>query len=339
MRIAVDAFGGDNAPDEVIKGCIKAVSDTDCDIILVGDENIVKQKLEAFGYTGNRITVKHATEVIDFNESPTEAIAKKRDSSLIVALKLCKDGDADAVVSAGSTGAYLAGAFRYLGRIKGIKRPALTAFVPNVNGGISVMVDVGANADCRPEFLDQFALMGSLYAEKVLKIEKPKVYLLNNGTEEHKGNEMTQKAYQLLKENDKINFCGNIESSDTINGIADVIVCDGFSGNMVIKSIEGTAKTLFKLIKKSFKKNLLTKISAGIMLPHLKGIKSMLDSSEIGGVPLLGVDGVVIKAHGNANEKAFCNAIKSAVTFAETGLNDELKAYLCEKAESEAKEE
>ena len=335
MRIAVDAFGGDNAPDEVIKGSIKAVSEVDCEVILVGDEETIKNKLSAFGYAGDKISVKHASEVIDFNESPTEAIAKKRDSSLVVAIKMCKDGEADAVVSAGSTGAYLAGAFRYLGRIKGIKRPALTAFVPNINGGVSVMVDVGANADCRPEFLDQFAVMGSLYAERVLKKYNPKVYLLNNGTEEHKGNEVTQKAHQLLKENEKINFCGNIESSDTINGIADVIVCDGFTGNAVIKSIEGTAKTLFKLIKKSFMNNLLTKISAVVMKPHLKDLKSMLDSSEIGGVPLLGVDGVVIKAHGNANEKAFCNAIKSAVTFSETGLNDELKAYLCQKEEIE----
>lgn len=335
MRIAVDAFGGDNSPDEIIKGSVMAASHADCEIILVGDENIIKNKLEEFGYSGDKITVHHASEVIDGEDSPVEAVRHKRDSSMVVALKLCKNKEADAVVSAGNTGAYFAGAFRTLGRIKGIKRPALTAFMPTVNKTKSVMMDVGANADCKPENLEQFGQMGSLYAEKILGIENPKVYLVNIGTEEHKGNDLSQKAYVMLKENQNINFCGNIESRELTSGIADVIVCDGFTGNVIIKSIEGTASALFGLIKKSFMKNFATKLSALMMKPHISELKSMLDYSEYGGVPLLGIDGVVIKAHGSSDAKAFENAIKSAIVFSETGLNDELKMLYSTKKETE----
>ena len=325
MRIAIDAFGGDNAPDEIVKGSIEAAKSKKYDIILVGDENILNAKLKEFGYSGDNIFVKHASEVIDVCEEAVKAIRTKKDSSMVVALNLCKTGEADAVVSAGSTGAYLAGAFRILGRIKGIKRPALTAFIPNINGGFGVITDCGATSDAKPEYLAQYGQMGSLYAERVLGIENPKVYLANIGTEESKGNELYRNAHELLKENENINFCGNLETRDLTLGIADVIICDGFSGNMVIKTIEGTATSIFKLIKKSFLKNLLTKICAAIMLPKLKGIKSMLDSSEQGGVPLLGIDGIVVKAHGNSDANAFCNAIESAAVFAKTGINQELK--------------
>ena len=325
MRIAVDAFGGDNAPDEVIKGSIKAAESKKYEIILVGNEEIIKSKLEEYGYNGENITIKNATEVIEVSEEPVKAVRAKKDSSLVVALGLCKSGEADAVVSAGSTGAYLAGAFRILGRIKGIKRPALTAFMPNVIGSIGVITDCGATSDAKPEYLAQYAQMGSLYAEKVLGIDNPKVYLANIGVEEGKGNELYRNAYTLLKENKNINFCGNLETRDLTAGIADVIVCDGFSGNMVIKTIEGTASALFKLIKKSFMENLLTKLSALVMKPKLGKIKALLDSSEYGGVPLLGIDGVVIKAHGNSDAKAFYHAIESASVFAETGVNDELR--------------
>lgn len=325
MQIAVDAFGGDNAPDEVIKGSIKAAESKKYEIILVGNEEIIKSKLAEYGYSGENITIKNATEVIEVSEEPVKAVRAKKDSSLVVALGLCKSGEADAVVSAGSTGAYLAGAFRILGRIKGIKRPALTAFMPNVIGSIGVITDCGATSDAKPEYLAQYAQMGSLYAEKVLGIDNPKVYLANIGVEEGKGNELYRNAYTLLKENKNINFCGNLETRDLTAGIADVIVCDGFSGNMVIKTIEGTASALFKLIKKSFMENLLTKLSALVMKPKLGKIKALLDSSEYGGVPLLGIDGVVIKAHGNSDAKAFYHAIESAAVFAETGVNDELR--------------
>lgn len=333
MRIAVDAFGGDNAPDEIVKGCIQAVSNIDCEIILVGDETTLKNKLVQAGFTGEKITVRHASEVIDGEDSPVDAVRHKRDSSMVVALELCKNGEADAVVSAGNTGAYFAGAFRVLGRIKGIRRPALTAFMPTVNNTKNVMLDVGANADCKPEILEQFAQMGSLYAEKILGIQNPKVYLVNIGTEEHKGNELSQKAHALLKENKSINFCGNIESRELTAGFADVIVCDGFTGNIIIKAVEGTASALFGLIKNSFMKTAATKLSAAIMKPHLKALKSMMDYSEYGGVPLLGIDGVVIKAHGSSDAKAFENAVRSAVVFSETGLNDALKALYVKNAE------
>ncbi len=339
MRIAVDAFGGDNAPDEIVKGSVRAAQNLNCDIILVGDEAILQQKLQEIGYCGNRITIHHATEVIGGEESPVEAIRHKRDSSMMVALKLCKNKEADAVVSAGNTGAYFAGAFRVLGRIKGIRRPALTAFMPTVNQTKSVMMDVGANADCKPEHLAQFAQMGSLYAEKILNIENPKVYLVNIGTEEHKGNELSQKAHELLKANSNIHFCGNIESRELTTGFADVIVCDGFTGNVIIKAIEGTSSALFGLLKKSFLKSVTTKLAALMMKPHIKSLKSMLDYSEYGGVPLLGIDGVVIKAHGSSNAKAFENAIKSAHVFAETGLNDELRMLYAQSTETEKSEQ
>lgn len=335
MRIAVDAFGGDNAPDEVIKGSIEAAKCGKYDIILVGNEEIINSKLKEFGYSGNNISVKNATEVIEVSEEPVKAVRAKKDSSMVVAMNLCKAGEADAVVSAGSTGAYLAGAFRILGRIKGIKRPALTAFIPNIHGGVGVITDCGATSDAKPEYLAQYGQMGSLYAEKVLGIKNPKVYLANIGVEESKGNELYRNAYELLKANEHINFCGNLETRDLTVGIADVIVCDGFSGNMVIKTIEGTATSLFKLIKKSFLENLLTKLAAAVMLPRLKKIRSLLDSSEQGGVPLLGIDGVVIKAHGNSDAKAFCHAINSAAVFAETKINEELKALYSVSAASE----
>ena len=332
MRIAVDAFGGDNSPDEVIKGSIEAAKNKKYEIILVGNEEIIKSKLSEYGYSGDNITIKNATEVIEVSEEPVKAVRAKKDSSLVVALGLCKSGEADAVVSAGSTGAYLAGAFRMLGRIKGVKRPALTAFMPSVSGGIGVITDCGATSDAKPEYLSQYAQMGSLYAEKVLGIENPKVYLANIGVEEGKGNELYRNAYALLKENENINFCGNIETRDLTAGIADVIVCDGFSGNMVIKTIEGTASALMRVIKKSFMESALTKICALVMKSKLKKVKALLDSSEYGGVPLLGIDGVVIKAHGNSNAKAFYHAIESAAVFAQTGVNEELKKLYSEVA-------
>lgn len=336
MRIAVDAFGGDNAPDEIVKGSVQAVLNLNCEIILVGDETILKNKLAQAGYSGSKITIQHAFEVIDGEDAPVDAVRHKKDSSMMVALSLCKNGEADAVVSAGNTGAYFAGAFRVLGRIKGIRRPALTAFMPTVNNTKSVIMDVGANADCKPENLEQFAQMGSLYAEKILGIQNPKVYLVNIGTEEHKGNELSQKAHALMKENKNINFCGNIESRELTAGFADVIICDGFTGNIILKAIEGTASALFGLIKKSFMKTLATKISALMMKPHIKELKSMLDYSEYGGVPLLGIDGVVIKAHGSSDAKAFENAVRSAVVFSETGLNADLKALYAQQQDQDA---
>ncbi len=333
MKIAVDAFGGDNAPEEIIKAAVKAANLSPDEIILVGDETKIKTLLEHETYPLDRIFVHHASEVIETGDSPVESIRKKKDSSLVVALSLVKSGEADAVVSAGNTGAYLAGAFRLLGRMKGILRPALTAVMPTIENP-GVILDVGANADCRPEHLVQFAHMGAIYAQQALHIDNPRVALLNIGAEEAKGNSLTKETHALLKE-ENLNFIGNIEPRDVPFGMADVIVCDGFTGNVVIKLIEGTASALFKMLKGVFYKNTATKLSAAVLKPGLKTVKAKMDYSEYGGVPLLGIDGVVFKAHGSSDAKAFCNAILAAGEYAKSGVNDKIRTTLTVAKESE----
>lgn len=332
MRIAVDAFGGDHAPEAIVKGCAIAATKISDEIILVGDETKIKELLAQENVPAGRISIRHASEVIETGEPPVEAIRKKKDSSLVVALQLVKNGEADAVVSAGNTGAYLAGAFRFIGRMKGIKRPALTTPMPSVKN-VGVILDAGANVDCRPEFLLQFAHMGAIYAENVLGIENPRVALLNIGAEEAKGNSLTKETYGLLKEA-SLNFIGNIEPRDVPYGAADVIVCDGFTGNVVIKLIEGTASALFTMLKAVFYKSFITKLAAMILKPGLKTIKAKMDYSEYGGVPLLGVDGVVFKAHGSSNAKAICNAVCAASTYLAAGVNDKIKEALLSQAET-----
>ncbi len=329
LRIAVDAFGGDNAPEAIVKGCVQATAKTSDDIILVGDETKLKELLAGENVPEGRITIRHASEVIETGEPPAEAVRRKKDSSMVVAIQLVKNGEADAVVSAGNTGAYLTGAFRYLGRMKGIKRPALTTPMPSVKD-VGVILDAGANVDCRPEFLLQFAHMGAIYAEHVLGIKNPRVALLNIGAEEAKGNSLTKETYGLLKEAD-LNFIGNIEPRDVPYGMADVIVCDGFTGNVVIKLIEGTASALFTMLKGVFYKSIITKLAAMILKPGLKSIKAKMDYSEYGGVPLLGVDGVVFKAHGSSDAKAICNAVCAASTYLSAGVNDKIKEVLLSK--------
>lgn len=332
MRIAVDAFGGDNAPEAIVRGCAIASTKISDEIILVGEETKIKELLAQENVPAGRISIHHASEVIETGEPPVEAIRKKKDSSLVVALQLVKNGEADAVVSAGNTGAYLAGAFRFIGRMKGIKRPALTTPMPTVND-VGVILDAGANVDCRPEFLLQFAHMGAIYAENVLGIKNPRVALLNIGAEEAKGNSLTKETYGLLKEA-PLNFIGNIEPRDVPYGAADVIVCDGFTGNVVIKLIEGTASALFTMLKAVFYKSFITKLAAMILKPGLKGIKAKMDYSEYGGVPLLGVDGVVFKAHGSSDAKAICNAVCAASTYLAAGVNDKIREALLSQTET-----
>jgi len=334
MKIAVDAFGGDNAPVEVVKGAVMAVNKFDCDVVLVGNENKISSLLENEEYPKDRISIKHASEVVENDDKATLSVRKKKDSSMIVALNLVKDGEADAVVSAGNTGAYLTAAFMVLGRIPGIKRPALAPCMPNKNG-MSVIIDSGANVDCKPEYLVQFAHMGSIYCENVLGVKSPKVGLVNIGVEEKKGNALVKETYALLKEEKDINFIGNVEAREVPGGPADVLVCDGFSGNIVIKLIEGVAITLFDMLKEAFYKNPLTKVAAMILKPGLKTIKKSMDASEYGGAPLLGVDGPVIKAHGNSNAKAIHNAIKSAMLFAETNVNEKIREFLNSSADEQ----
>ena len=337
MRIAVDAFGGDNAPCEIVKGAVMAVNKFDVDVILTGDETTIRSILENEEYPKEKITVKHASEVVQNDDSATLSVRRKKDSSMVVALNLVKEGEADAVVSAGNTGAYLTAAFMVLGRIEGIKRPALGACMPNKNG-MTVIVDSGANSDCKPEYLVQFAHMGSIYSENVFGVKSPKVGLLNIGVEEKKGNSLAKETYALLKAEKGINFTGNIEAREVPSGKADVLVCDGFSGNVVIKLIEGVAITLFDMLKDVFYKSIVTKISAAILKPGLKEVKKSMDASEYGGAPLLGVNGPVIKAHGNSDAKSIHNAIKSAMLFSQTNVNDKIREFLNSSADEKIEE-
>ncbi len=322
----MDAFGGDHAPEEIVKGCVLATDKVDDEIILVGDEVKLKELLAAENVPEGRISIRHASERIEMAEAPVEAVRKKKDSSLVVALNLVKNGEADAFISAGNTGACLAGAFRILGRMKGIKRPALTTPMPTV-GDMGIILDAGANADCRPQHLVQFAHMGAIYAEHVLQIKNPRVALLNIGAEEEKGNALTKETHGLLK-NEPLNFIGNIEPRDVPYGKADVIVCDGFTGNVVIKLIEGTASALFSMLKGVFYKSFFTKLAALVLKPGLKGVKAKMDYSEYGGVPLLGVNGVVFKCHGSSDSYAIMNAVRAASQYLAAGVNDKIKEAL-----------
>ena len=330
MRIIVDAFGGDNAPLEIVKGCAIAAKENDCEIILVGREKEIEDILKGLDYPKEKITIHNADEVIGGCEVPTTAIREKKNSSLVVGLELLKEGKGEAFVSAGNTGAYLAGAFRYLGRIKGVKRPALTTYMPTANGAC-IVLDVGANADCKPEFLKQFAVMGSVYAENVLNIKNPKVGLINIGAEEAKGNELMKATHALLKEEKNINFTGNIEARQVPEGDADVVVCDGFTGNIVLKLTEGVAMTFYGMVKKAFLKNVLTKLAALAVKGGLKELKKKMDYTEYGGAPLLGIDGVAIKEHGSSNAKAIANAIKSAIKFYNADVNGKIKEKIVEE--------
>ncbi|OLN33331.1 phosphate acyltransferase PlsX [Desulfosporosinus metallidurans] len=309
MRIAVDAMGGDHAPEEIIKGTlIAAEKNPDVQLILVGQ----KERILPF-FTGAKpknISLYEATEVIAMDEHPANAVRKKKDSSIVVATRLVKLGEADAVVSAGSTGAQMASALLGLGRIKGIERPAIATVLPTPEGG-KLILDVGANMDATPEQLSQYALMGNIYAEKILRIPNPRIGLLNVGSEEGKGNDLTQKAYGLLK-GAPLNFIGNVEGRDVPYGRADVVVCEGFVGNILLKTAEGLAGVLFQQIKEKITSNMVRKLGALAVKPGLKEIAQMMDYAEYGGAPLLGVNGISIICHGSSNAKAILNAIRVA---------------------------
>jgi len=327
MRIAVDAMGGDHAPDEIVKGAIKAAGFyPDITVILVGQKEKIIACLPDTGITP-RIEFHEASEVVGMDEHPASAIKKKKDSSIVVATRLVKEGEADALVSAGNTGAQMAAALLGLGRIKGISRPAIGTVIPTLQEG-KLLLDVGANPDAKPENLFQYGIMGSIYAEKILGIKNPKVALLNIGSEEGKGNELVQAAYELFKEDSSLNFIGNVEGRDIPYGTADVIVCDAFVGNVVLKTIEGMASSLFQLIKEKITANTVRKMGALLIKPGLKEISHALDYSEYGGAPLLGVNGTSIICHGSSNEKAIFNAIRVAKECLEEEIIDKIKAEL-----------
>lgn len=322
MKIAVDAMGGDHAPEEIIKGAlIAAEASPDVQIILVGQKEHMQKFLS--GSLPKNISLYEASEVIAMDEHPANAVRKKKDSSIVVATRLVKQGEADAVVSAGSTGAQMAAALLGLGRIKGIERPAIATILPTPEGG-KLILDVGANMDATPEQLCQYGLMGSIYAAKILGISNPRVGLLNVGGEEGKGNDLTQKAYPLLKAS-PVNFIGNVEGRDVPYGRADVVVCEGFTGNILLKTAEGLAGVLFQQIKEKITSNIVRKLGALAVKPGLKEIAQMMDYAEYGGAPLLGVNGISIICHGSSKAKAITNAIRVAQECVQVRLIEQIR--------------
>lgn len=307
MRVAIDGMGGDLAPNAAVKGCIEALKTLDVDIYITGPENQIREELSHYSYDQSKITIVDAAEVISPNEHPALAIKKKKDSSLVKALFLLKEGTVDAVISAGSTGAFIAGATLYVGRIKGVKRPALAPIMPGKNGSFMV-IDAGGNVDCKPEYLLQFAIMGKVYYENVMKVTNPSIGLVNIGVEEEKGNELTKATYQLLK-GKPFNFVGNIEPREVSNGDVNVLVCDGFVGNTILKMYEGVADNILSILKKEIMSNTVSKIGGVLLKPVFKKFKKDFDYSEYGGSPFLGTKGICIKAHGSSDAKAFKNAI------------------------------
>ncbi|MDX8288331.1 phosphate acyltransferase PlsX [Metabacillus indicus] len=308
MKIAIDAMGGDNAPKAIVEGAMKAVTlFSDIEITLYGKEPLIKEYLT----NQERISIVHTDTVIEATDEPVRAVRRKKDASMVLMANAVKEGEADACISAGNTGALMTAGLFVVGRIEGIERPALAPTLPTIEGNGFLMLDVGANADAKPEQLLQYAMMGSIYANKVRGIEKPRVGLLNVGTEEKKGNELTKAAYQLLKGSD-LHFIGNVEARDLLDGIADVVVTDGFTGNVALKTIEGTALSVFKMLKTALTSNLQSKLAAAVLKPKLKVIKGKLDYSEYGGAGLFGLKAPVIKAHGSSDPNAIYNAIRQA---------------------------
>lgn len=300
IRIALDVMGGDNAPLSNLEGAMNALKESEgTQILLVGQKEVIETYLKEQTYDESRIEIVDASEIIETGEPPVVAIAKKKDSSLVVGMKLLREGKADCFISAGSTGAILVGGQTIAGRLKGVKRSPLAIVVPTLTGK-SVIVDCGANVDAKPEVLVQFAIMGSVYAKEIMGIENPTVGLINIGMEEEKGNELTRATYPLLRDCDQINFTGNCEARDIALGAQDVLVCEAFTGNVVLKMYEGVSKALLKQIKATLKSSTLGKIGGLMIKPSLKGLMKTFDSSEDGGAPMLGLNGIVMKAHGNS---------------------------------------
>lgn len=313
MKIAIDAMGGDFAPKEIVAGAIAAAEEhKDVQIILVGKEQEIRSHIN--GVLPNNVTIVHAEEIIASDEEPVRAVRRKKESSMVVAGKLVKEKKADAMISAGNTGALMATGLLVVGRIPGIERPALAPLLPSMDQKGMLALDLGANMDASPEQLLQYAIMGSIYRERVEGMKSPRIGLLNVGTEDSKGNESIKAAYQLLSAQGDLNFIGNVESKEMLTRPCDVMVCDGFSGNVMLKSYEGAAKVIFGELKTAFKQSLLTKLAAAIMLPKLKGLKKTLDPNEFGGAPLLGVNGLVLKIHGSSDARAVQAVVKQAKT-------------------------
>ncbi len=321
MRIVLDAMGGDFAPQVPVMGAVQAVKELGVNIVLVGKRDLIEEELKKYSYPAHLIEVVDAPQVVAMDEQPAKAL-KKRGSSIHVGLNLVKEGKADAFVSAGNTGAVMAVSLFTVGRVKGVERPAITAILPNLTG-YTFLLDVGANVDCKPSHLLQFAVMGSVYARYVLGEENPRVGLLNVGEEEGKGNELTKEAYKLLKAVGErgLNFVGNAEGRDIYSGKFDVVVCDGFVGNVCLKLSESLAKILAKILKEEIEKHFISRVGAITLKPAIKSFKKRIDYAEIGGAPLLGLNAPVIISHGSSNAKAIKNAIRTATRFVRSDLN------------------
>ncbi len=320
--VAIDAMGGDHAPHEIVLGGIQALKKNEnIHLIFVGLEDQIKKELEGLTYPEDAVTIVPASEIIETAEHPVNAIRHKKDSSLVVALNLVKDGKADAFVSAGNSGAVLVGGQVIVGKQKGIKRAPLAPLIPTEKG-VSLLIDCGANVDARPEHLVSFAKMGSIYMEKVLNIQEPRVAIVNIGAEEEKGNALVKETFPLLKECKDINFVGSIEARDIPSGYADVIVCEAFVGNVILKLYEGVSKTFIGVLKGAFKSSLKSKIGALLSIGSIKEALKAFDATNYGGAPLLGLNGLVVKTHGSAKAKEVCNSVLQCVTFKEQRVND-----------------
>lgn len=311
MKIVIDAMGGDNAPREIVKGALLALEQrTDFSLVFTGDEAAITKELSAYSFDGSRVEVRHASEVITNDEAPATAVRAKRDSSLVVGLKTLKeDEEAGAFISAGSTGAVLTGGIMYIGRIPGVQRPALCPAIPNARGTVTLLCDAGANADCKPSYLAQFAVMATAYGRACYRMDEPKVGLLSNGTEDHKGDTMHREAFDLLKETKGVNFVGNVEGRDLMFGDCDIVVADGFSGNVALKSAEGCGKTIAAVLKEEFSK---AKMRYLVARKQIGKVKDILDYSRLGGAIFLGLKKTIVKAHGSSRADAIAATVIQA---------------------------
>ncbi|WP_099363041.1 phosphate acyltransferase PlsX [Fredinandcohnia onubensis] len=324
MKLAIDAMGGDHAPEEIVKGTITALKHyKDLEVTLIGDEVKIRKYLTE----DERITIIHTTEVIEGTDEPVRAVRRKKNASMVLMAKEVSEGRADACISAGNTGALMTAGLFIVGRIEGIDRPALAPTLPTLDKKGFLMLDVGANVDAKPEHLLQYAIMGSIYSEKVRGVANPRVGLLNVGTEDKKGNELTKHAFEMMKATN-LNFVGNVEARDLLDGVADVVVTDGFTGNVALKTIEGTALSMFKMLKTAFTSNLKSKIAAGLLMPELKVLKKTLDYSEYGGAGLFGLKAPVIKAHGSSDANGLFSAIRQTYEMVEKDVAGTIRKTL-----------
>ena len=314
MKIILDGMGGDNAPSEIVKGAVMASSEIEDDICIVGKEDLIRQELEQYDYDKDRITTVDASEVIEMDEAPVRAVRTKKDSSMVKGIKMVKEGEGDLFISAGSTGALMAGGLFILGRIQGIDRPAIASVYPILGQGASLLVDAGANSECKPGNLLEFGIMGSIYMDKVLRRTDPTIGLVNLGTEESKGSTLTKGAFELLKKT-SINFIGNVEARDVPKGVCDVIVCDGFVGNVILKLTEGLAWNILKVVIGKFTSGTKAKMGALMLRDKMGELKTEFDYSSYGGAPILGVKGPIVKMHGSSNAPGVKNSIIKAVPF------------------------